>query len=379
MSAARTTPAASPASVVAVAAPARPKAIHQLSVSAAYGDAIGGEIFTVRDALRDAGYESDVFVELVDARMAGEVRPYQEYREVSHLDNVVLLHFSLGSKVSALAREIDDRMVLIYHNITPAEWFAPYALGIARDCQRGRLELAALAGRAALALGDSEYNRQELEELGFAPTGVLPLIIDLARLDSPADPLVLDRFDDGRTNLLFVGRCVPNKRIEDLLRAYAYYRRCIDHRSRLIVVGEYRSFVLYFDALQALAGELGLDDVHFTGHVSQAELNAYYRVADCFVCASEHEGFCVPVFEAMYRDLPVVAYSAAAIPYSTGRGVLLLSDKDPALFAETVHQVLTDARLRERLLARQRRALECLDRDRLVGELMRGLSRAGLA
>jgi glycosyltransferase involved in cell wall biosynthesis len=379
MSAARTAPAASPASVVAVAAPARPKAIHQLSVSAAYGDAIGGEIFTVRDALRDAGYESDVFVELVDARMAGEVRPYQEYREVSHPDNVVLLHFSLGSKVSALAREIDDRMVLIYHNITPAEWFAPYALGIARDCQRGRLELAALAGRAALALGDSEYNRQELEELGFAPTGVLPLIVDLARLDGPADPLVLDRFDDGRTNLLFVGRCVPNKRIEDLLRAYAYYRRCIDHRSRLIVVGEYRSFVLYFDALQALAGELGLDDVHFTGHVSQAELNAYYRVADCFVCASEHEGFCVPVFEAMYRGLPVVAYSAAAIPYSTGRGVLLLSDKDPALFAETVHQVLTDAGLRERLLARQRRALESLDRDRLVGELMRGLRRAGLA
>lgn len=379
MSAARTAPAASPASVVAVAAPARPKAIHQLSVSAAYGDAIGGEIFTVRDALRDAGYESDVFVELVDARMAGEVRPYQEYREVSHPDNVVLLHFSLGSKVSALAREIDDRMVLIYHNITPAEWFAPYALGIARDCQRGRLELAALAGRAALALGDSEYNRQELEELGFAPTGVLPLIVDLARLDGPADPLVLDRFDDGRTNLLFVGRCVPNKRIEDLLRAYAYYRRCIDHRSRLIVVGEYRSFVLYFDALQALAGELGLDDVHFTGHVSQAELNAYYRVADCFVCASEHEGFCVPVFEAMYRGLPVVAYSAAAIPYSTGRGVLLLSDKDPALFAETVHQVLSDAGLRERLLARQRRALESLDRDRLVGELMRGLRRAGLA
>jgi glycosyltransferase involved in cell wall biosynthesis len=379
MSAARTAPAASPASVVAVAAPARPKAIHQLSVSAAYGDAIGGEIFTVRDALRDAGYESDVFVELVDARMAGEVRPYQEYREVSHPDNVVLLHFSLGSKVSALAREIDDRMVLIYHNITPAEWFAPYALGIARDCQRGRLELAALAGRAALALGDSEYNRQELEELGFAPTGVLPLIVDLARLDGPADPLVLDRFDDGRTNLLFVGRCVPNKRIEDLLRAYAYYRRCIDHRSRLIVVGEYRSFVLYFDALQALAGELGLDDVHFTGHVSQAELNAYYRVADCFVCASEHEGFCVPVFEAMYRGLPVVAYSAAAIPYSTGRGVLLLSDKDPALFAETVHQVLSDAGLRERLLARQRRALESLDRDRLVGELMRGLRLAGLA
>lgn len=356
----------------------RKPAIHQLSVSAAYGDAIGGEIFTVREALRHAGYESDVFVELVDARMAGEVRPYQEYREVSHPDNVVLLHFSLGSKVSALVREIDDRLVLIYHNITPAEWFAPYALGIARDCQRGRVELATLAERTTLGLGDSEYNRRELEELGFENTGVLPLIIDLSRLDEPADPMVIDRFDDGRTNLLFVGRCVPNKKIEDLLRFFSYYRRFIDHRSRLIMVGEYRSFVLYFDALQELASTLGLDEIYFTGHVSQAELNAYYRVADCFVCTSEHEGFCVPIFEAMYRDLPVVAYSAAAIPYSTGGGVLLLNDKDPAILAEAVHQVLTDDELRRRLLLRQQQALATLDREQLVTSLMHNLASAGL-
>ena len=155
--------------------------------------------------------------------------------------------------------------------------------------------------------------------------------------------MVARRFDDDRTNLLFVGRCVPNKRIEDLLRMFAYYRKFVDHRSRLIIVGEYRSFILYFDALQQLTSELRLDEIYFTGHVSQAELNAYYRLADCFVCASEHEGFCVPVFEAMYRQLPVVAYSAAAIPYSTGRGVLLVNDKDPAMFAETVHQVLSDS------------------------------------
>ncbi len=353
-------------------------AIHQLSVSAAYGDAIGAEIFTLRDALRRRGHESDVFVELVDARMAAEVRPYQEYREVSRPDNVVLLHFSLGSKVSALAAEIDDRLALIYHNITPAEWFAPYALGIARDCQRGRIELARLADRTSLALGDSEYNRRELEELGFRNTGVLPLIVDMTRLDGPADPMVVDRFEDNRTNLLFVGRCVPNKAIEDLLRAFAYYRRFIEHRSRLLIVGEYRSFVLYFDALQQLASELSLDEVYFTGHVSQAELNAYYRVADCFVCASEHEGFCVPIFEAMHWDLPVVAYPGAAIPYSTGRGVLMIRDKDPALFAEVVHQVVSNGELRDRLLQRQRRTLAMLETEGLVHLLIENLERAGL-
>lgn len=354
------------------------RAIHQLSVSAAYGDAIGGEVFTLRDSLRARGFESDVFVEAVDARMASEVRPYTEYREISRPDNVVLVHFSLGSKVSELARELDDRVVLIYHNITPAEWFAPYTLDVARKCERGRLELASLVGVPELALGDSEYNRRELEEMGFDPTGVLPLIMDLERLDGPADPLVLDRYSDRRTNLLFVGRVVPNKRLEDLLRAFSYYRRFVDHRSRLICVGEYRGFMPYYDALQRLATRLGLDEVIFPGHVSQAELNAYYRVADCFVCVSEHEGFCVPLFEAMYRGLPVVAYSAAAIPYSTGGGVLLLEDKDPAILAEAVARVVADPELRRRLLARQRRALAAVEPEDLVQRLLDELEGAGL-
>lgn len=353
-------------------------AIHQLSVSAAYGDAIGSEVFKLRDSLRARGFESDVFVEAVDARMAAEVRPHTEYREVSRPDNVVLLHFSLGSKVSELTRELEDRVVLIYHNITPAGWFAPYTLDVARKCMRGRLELASLADVPELALGDSEYNRRELEELGFEPTGVLPLIMDLDRLDGPADRLVLDRYSDARTNLLFVGRVVPNKRIEDLLRAFAYYRRFVDHRSRLILVGEYRGFMPYYDALQDLATRLGLDEVIFPGHVSQAELNAYYRVADCFVCASEHEGFCVPIFEAIHRGLPVIAYPAAAIPYSTGTGVLLLDDKSPEMVAETIDRVLTDSRLRRRLLARQRRLLEALEPEGLVQRLLDQLDDVGL-
>lgn len=358
--------------------PHRTRAVHQLSVSAAPGDAIGSEALEIRRALREAGHESDIFVELVDPRMAREVRPYQEYREVSRPENIVLLHFSMGSKVTALVQEIPDRLVLVYHNITPAEWFAPYNLGIARSCWNGRRQLASLKERCALALGDSEYNRQELESLGFSPTGVLPLMMDLSRIDGPVDRLVLERFGDGRTNLLFVGRVVPNKCIEDLLRTFAYYRRYIDHRARLFVVGEYRSFAPYYDALQRLVGDLALDEVHFTGHVSQAELNAFYRIASCFVCTSEHEGFCVPIFEAIHSGLPVIAYAAAAIPYSTGRGLLLVKDKDPALMAEAVARILEERELRIALLARQRRALEPLRRETLVERLFDHLRKVGL-
>lgn len=348
----------------------RARAVHQLSVSASYGDAIGNEVLQIRDALRAAGYESDIFVELVDPRMASQVRPYQEYREISSPDNIALLHYSIGSKVSAMAREIEDRLVLVYHNITPAEWFAPYSFSIARDCADGRLELASLRERCALGLGDSEYNRRELQDLGFEPTGVLPLLLDLGVFDGEPDPIVMERFDDGRPNLLFVGRVVPNKCFEDLLRVLAYYQRCIDHRARLLIVGEHRTFSPYYDALQALASRLRLDEVHFVGHVTQAELNAYYRVASAFVCMSEHEGYCVPLFEAMHHGLPVFAYAAAAIPHSTGEGVLLLQDKDPALVAETIAAVLADGDTLAAMLARQRRALASVDSKHVVAKLL---------
>ena len=291
-----------------------PREIHQISVAAAPGDAIGNEVLQIQAALRAAGYRSEIFVELWDRRRASGIHLLAEYKEISHRDNLVLLHHSIGSLAAVLVKELPDRLVIIYHNITPASWFAPYDLGLARNCSRGRLQLRELVERCSLALGDSEYNRRELEEIGFRPTGVLPLLLDLRRLDEPPDPIVVDRFSDNRPTLLVVGRIVPNKCLEDLIRTLACYRAYIDRRARLIVVGEYSLFAAYYDALQRLVGRLGLDDVHFVGHVSQAHLNAYYQVADCFVCASEHEGFCVPVFEAIHSGVPVVAYSEAALP-----------------------------------------------------------------
>ena len=145
----------------------KPRGIHQLSISAACGDAIGNEMRQIRSALRGAGHESEIFVELIDSNMGTGVHPYLEYRDIASPDNVILLHYSMASPVSRMAAELDDRLVLIYHNITPAAWFAPYSLGIAHNCAAGRLHLAKLRTRTALALGVSEYNRRELEKLGF--------------------------------------------------------------------------------------------------------------------------------------------------------------------------------------------------------------------
>ncbi len=356
----------------------KPRGIHQLSISAARGDAIGNEMHQIRSALRAAGHESEIFVELLDSSMGSDVHPYLEYRDIASPDNVMLLHYSMASPVSRMVAGLDDRLVLIYHNITPPEWFAPYSLGLAHNCAAGRLQLAKLRGRTTLALGVSEYNRRELEELGFERTAVVPLLLDLAALDGAASEIVLDRYDDDYPTWLAVGRVAPNKCVEEIVRAFTYFQRYVDNRARLLIVGEHRHVLPYYYAVQRFAREIDSKNIRFVGHVSDAELNAYYRVADVLVCLSEHEGFCVPLFEATQSGLPVIALAAAGIPYSTGGGMLMVEDTDPALVAETVACVLEDENLRAKLLSRQRRVLDEIAAECAVRSLFSHLRDIGV-
>ncbi len=356
----------------------KPQGIHQLSISAARGDAIGNEMSQIRTALRAAGHESEIFVELLDPSMGAHVHPYKEYLDITSPDNLMLLHYSMASPVASMAAELEDRLVLIYHNITPPEWFAPYSLGIARTCAAGRLQLTSLRARAALALGVSEYNRRELEEIGFERTGVVPLLLDLAGMDGLVSDRILDRYGDERTTWLAVGRVAPNKCVEDVIRSFAYFQRYVDDQARLLIVGEHRHILPYYYDLQQFISEIGATDIHFAGHVPDEELNAYYQVADILVCLSQHEGFCVPLFEAIQSGLPAIALAAAGIPYSTGGGVLMVEDADPALIAETVACVLKDTKLRADLLVRQRRVLEELMTDRVVESLFAHLRDIGV-
>ena len=195
--------------------------------------------------------------------------------------------------------------MVIYHNITPAHFFLGFHPHLAGLCHHGRRELAAFAARTELALGDSEFNRQELEQAGFARTAVLPIVLDLSLYERPPSPVVRRLYDDGRTNVLFVGRIIPNKKIDDLVRSFAVFQKWVKPHSRLLLVGDHRGFERYFDRLQELVRELRVDEVVFTGQVDDDELYAYYRLADVFLCLSEHEGFGVPLQEAMHFGLPV--------------------------------------------------------------------------
>jgi L-malate glycosyltransferase len=336
------------------------RAVHQLTSNFDIGDAIGNHVRALRGLLRGWGHASEVFAQYIHDSLTKDSRFFTRYRELSDPRNVVLFHFSIGSEVTTFFAGLPDRKVLVYHNITPPEYFVGVNARVADRCRRGRWELERLAAVTDLALGVSEFNRQELEAAGFRRTGVLPILLDWSSY-AHLPVRALEQSYRAGTNLLYVGRIAPNKRIEHLIKMYYFYRR-LDPESRLIVVGSAVDTEGYLAGLQKLAAELGvLDGVVFTGPVPQSDLCTYYRLASVYLSMSEHEGFCVPLLEAMHFGVPIVAYAAAGVPGTLGGAGLLVAEQDFPLIAELVHRVATEPALRDSLIAGQRERLRAFD------------------
>jgi glycosyltransferase involved in cell wall biosynthesis len=344
--------------------------IHQWVPAAHRGDAIGDSARKVRDMLRGMGHESDVFALSIDDDMRAEVRPFED--AAAREGDVTIFHFALPSPMTEAFAQLGGAKVLQYHNITPASFFAPYDAGLFRLAALGRRELATLAGRVDLALGDSEFNRQELEALGFEPTGVMPIAVNTERITgAPPRPALERILSDGLINILFVGRIVPNKRIEDHIRLAEMYKRYVDAYYRFIFVGRYDGLPRYYAQIRALIEQYEMlpDRFWFTGPVPDDDLAAFYRWADVYVSLSEHEGFCVPLVEAMAADVPIVAYAAGAVPETLGGAGLLFSPKDLEVAAELVGSVVYDRKIRGGVLEGQRRRLRDFAPERIEARL----------
>lgn len=348
----------------------KPK-VHQILATLGYGDAIGNEVLGICRTLRAAGYESEIIVETADPRLEDLTVDYQEMVNEVGPDDLLIHHFSIGSRASRTAFALPARMMLIYHNITPPEFFLGVHPQLVKQCYHGRRELTAYRDRVDLALGDSEFNRQELESLGFNPTDVLPVVPDFAHLGVPPDPRVMTAYDDEWTNILFVGRMIPNKRPDDIIRFFHAYKTLYNPRARLILAGSYTGFELYMSQLQTLIARLGVRDVHIVGQITNAELTGLYDCADLFLCASEHEGFCVPLIESFYKRVPVLAFNAAAVPLTMDGGGVLYDTKDPAHVAGLMHAMISDHALGDRVLEAQDGALDRLLARDFSGMLLR--------
>jgi glycosyltransferase involved in cell wall biosynthesis len=324
----------------------------------------------MRDAFRAWGHEADVYALELDADLAGDGRKFEEWRPGSR-DDVVILHFALPSPLTAALREHRGRRVLLHHNITPPEFFRGWDEELRRICVIGREELESLVGHVDLGLADSEFNRQELEALGFARTGVLPIYLDFRRYREAPNPVLRRFLEDGRTNILFVGRVVPNKRHDDLIRLASYWKRFISPDVRLVLIGKRPRRREYMDALQSLFFEEGFTpaEVLFAGHVEHDDLLASYAAAQVFVSMSEHEGFGVPLVESMLMRVPVVAYRCTAVADTLGEAGIQFGEKRLAEMAEAAHLLTTDAALRARVLTGQDRRLAAFAPDAVLGAL----------
>jgi L-malate glycosyltransferase len=330
--------------------------VDQFAASIAVGDAISDHCFSLQAQLRKWGAHSSIYVRHLDERLVGRVNVWTDYRRPGG-PALVLYHFGISSELTPWMLDRLDQdipVVLIYHNVTPAHYVEGYNPELAQLLRQGRAELPLLRSRVILAAGDSEYNRLELEELGYEQTCVLPILLNTQRLDHESLPAITARYRR-TTNLLFVGRITPNKRQDDLIRLYAHYRSVIDPHSRLILVGSARGMEVYLQQLQRLAANLGVaDGVDFVGHVTDRELASYYRVAHLFISMSEHEGFGVPLVESMYMGVPIVARAATAVPWTLGSAGALVKRLDIPVVAELIHLMSTDVALRTRIIHSQR-------------------------
>ncbi len=351
--------------------------IHQFATSLTYGDAISDEMLEIQAVLREKGFESEIFVRFFDPRLAKYMFDYREYKKFSSRNNVVIFHFSIGSPVSKMFFRIPDKKIMIYHNITPYEFFLDYHRILARECYKGRLEIKLFTDKVDLALGDSDFNRRELEEVGYPKTGVLPLLLNFSKFDSADDSVTRQIYSNGKFTLLYVGRVIPNKKFEDVIKAFFYYKKYINAESQLILAGDYRGQERYYSALCCLVDKLEVKDVYFTGHIDFPELAAFFKIADVYLSMSEHEGFGVPLLEAFYNRIPVVAFAAGAVEETMNGGGLLLHEKDFLKLAEVLNKLKQEKSFRDNIIENQLKVLEKYKKENVSQILMEHIKKVG--
>jgi glycosyltransferase involved in cell wall biosynthesis len=355
-------------------------AVHQFVPALLPRDATGDHTRALRDALRAVGWQSDIYVEAAHDELQHEATYFEEYPDRARPGDVLLYQLGTSSPVAEFLLGRHEALVLDYHNVTPEAYYAGWEEHTAAKVALAREQVAALAPRAVLGIADSAFNAAELEALGCPATAVIPILVDLEADHGRVDLVEADRLradHGGATVLLFVGRVSPNKAQQRLVEALWVYRRLYDPDARLHLVGPTVT-PTYAEAVFAFADELGLADAVRHGEgLTASELAAWYQDADVFVCLSEHEGFCIPLLEAMRAGTPIVALDAGAVAETLGDAGILLPEARPATVAAAVDRVHRDPELSAWLVDAGRRRLDRFAADatrRLFVEVLSGVA-----
>lgn len=346
-----------------------PRRIDQVLAGFAEGDAISGEAVVLQDTFRRWGLASDIFADSshVSPAMRSRCRSLAEYAATK--DDLLIHHYSIASSAVGVFADTPARKLLIYHNITPAHFFEGFDDKVARKLKDARENLRELLPCVDAIWADSDFNAKELKEMGAANVRVLPLLFSPEQFETQPSAYVSQKFSAPMRNILFVGRIAPNKCVENLILAFAWYSNVIERQSRLIIVGSDRSASRYYLMLRMLAAELVLPNVCFEHFASAQRLPAYYDIADVFVTASEHEGYCLPVVEAMCKGVPVIAMRTGGIPEALGGAGVMYEEATPAELAELINRVIVDSGLRGEILESQQQRMAEITERRIDEEL----------
>ena len=343
------------------------RAIHQVLPAASPDDAVTNQAFAWQQLLSEWGHPSEIVAEHVHPDVSGRVHRLDRTGKRLIGEGNLVLRYAIGSDTAELALKRPDHVALCYHNITPGKYLRDFNPMIAELCDRGRDAIRGFARPAAL-IADSSFNALDLREAGLGDATVVPLLLDVPRTPSRR----LDPHE--QPSVLSVGRIVPNKRLEDVIKVFALYQRHRAPGARLVLVGSSGGFENYRRALEQLVEEVGVERVVFTGPISSRARDAWYEQADVYLSMSVHEGFCAPLVEAMAHGAPIVARGAAAVPETLGNAGLAIDGDDLPLFAEAVHEVVSSARTRAALSEAAAQRLEELSPQAVAPLIREGLA-----
>ena len=351
--------------------------IIQVLPTISYGDAVSNDAINIDKILRKNGYTSELYAENIDKRVKDKVFNVNKLKKVNKND-ILIYHKSTGTDLSFLLEKYKCKKVMRYHNITPGKYLEQYNRYLYNLVEYGRKGLEHASRYFDYSLADSNYNKSELNELKYKNTMTLPILIPFEDYKKDPDKKIIKKYLDGKKNILFVGRIAPNKAQEDVVKSFYYYKKYVNKDSRLILVGNDNGFENYSDLLKKLVKKLGLEnDVVFPGHIKFEEILAFYKVADLFLCMSEHEGFCVPLVESMFFEVPILAYNSSAIKDTLGNSGVIVNKKDYFLISELMNYILSDENVKKEIIKNQNKRLEDFKLEKVEKQLLEFIKRIG--
>ncbi len=329
--------------------------IVQIVQSVQHGDAVSNEILTLYESLKNKGIPTEIYAfEMNGNDIHGGIKHISSISKLNKND-IVIYHFAFLDSLSEIIQKLNCIKVLRYHNVTPPRFFEKFNnTETMQGASLGLKQIKEMRNDFNYVMADSEFNKSDLLDMGYGcPVYVVPILICFEDYMKKPSEKIINSYSDGVKNILFVGRIVPNKKIEDVISAYDYYQKKVDAKTRLFIVGSYNEKDSYFTYLREHIKTLKAQNVIFTGHVTFEEILGYYHVADAFLCMSEHEGFCVPIVEAMFFKIPIVAYASTAVPDTMGKCGILLKTKKTEEAAEGLKIVLNDRKQIETIKLRE--------------------------